>query len=130
MPVTEFRASLIIGSGSISFEMIRYLTEQFPILVGPPWMHNRTQPIAIQNVLDYLVSALENPACRGKIYEIGGKDVLTYAGTMSVYARLRGLKRRIIALPGMPVNLMAQLAGMVDAGPGQNRRPPARRHAH
>jgi uncharacterized protein YbjT (DUF2867 family) len=67
VPVTEFRASLIIGSGSISFEMIRYLSEQFPVLVGPPWMHNRTQPIAIQNVLDYLVAALENPISRGKI---------------------------------------------------------------
>ena len=59
VPVTEFRASLIIGSGSISFEMIRYLTEQFPILVGPRWMHNRTQPIAIQDVLDYLLAALD-----------------------------------------------------------------------
>ena len=111
VPVTEFRASLIIGSGSISFEMIRYLSEQFPILFGPPWIHNRTQPIAIQNVLDYLVAALESPSSRGKIYEIGGKDILTYAETMSVYARLRGLKRRIIALPGISVNLMARVAG-------------------
>ena len=111
VPVTEFRASLVIGSGSISFEMIRTLTEQFPILFGPGWMHNRTQPIAIQNVLDYLLAALDDQTCRGKIYEIGGKDVLTYAGTMSVYARLRGLKHKIIILPGMPVNLMAYLAG-------------------
>jgi len=111
VPVTEFRASLIIGSGSISFEMIRYLTEQFPLLVGPPWMHNRAQPIAIQNVLDYLVAALENPISSGRIYEIGGKDVLTYAGTISVYARLRGLRRRIITLPGISLHFLAQLAG-------------------
>jgi uncharacterized protein YbjT (DUF2867 family) len=119
VPVTEFRASLIIGSGSISFEMIRYLTEQFPVLFGPRWMYNRTQPIAIQSVLDYLISALENQTCRGKIYEIGGKDILTYAETMAVYARLRGLKRRIIALPGMSVNLMAQLAGKLTPVPAR-----------
>jgi len=112
VPVTEFRASLIIGSGSISFEMIRYLTEQFPIMFGPIWMHNHTQPISIQNVLDYLLTALNNQTCRGKIYEIGGKDVLTYAETMSIYARLRGLRRRIITLPGMPVKFMAHLAGI------------------
>lgn len=115
--LTEFRASLVIGSGSISFEMIRYLTEQFPILMGPRWIYNRTQPIAIQNVLEYLLSALENPACRGRIYEIGGASVLTYAETMSIYANLRGLKRRIIALPGMPVNLMATLAGILTPVP-------------
>jgi uncharacterized protein YbjT (DUF2867 family) len=119
VPVTEFRASLIIGSGSISFEMIRYLSEQFPVLVGPPWMHNRTQPIAIQNVLDYLVAALENPISRGKIYEIGGRDVLTYAGTISVYARMRGLQRRIIVFPGMSVNLLAHLAGRVTPVPAR-----------
>jgi hypothetical protein len=99
--------------------MIRYLTEQFPLLVGPLWMHNRTQPIAIQNVLDYLVAALENPASRARIYEIGGKDVLTYAETMSVYARLRGLKRRMVALAGMPVDLMALVAGMVTPVPAR-----------
>jgi uncharacterized protein YbjT (DUF2867 family) len=119
VPVTEFRASLIIGSGSISFEMIRYLAEQFPLLVGPPWIYKRAQPIAIQNVLDYLVAALEDPVARGKIYEIGGKDVLTYAGTISVYARLRGLKRRIIPVPGMPVSLLAQVAGMVTPVPAR-----------
>jgi uncharacterized protein YbjT (DUF2867 family) len=111
VPVTEFRASLIIGSGSISFELIRYLTEQFPILFGLPWIHNRTQPIAVQNVLDYLLSALDSKIARGKIYEIGGKDVLTYAEVISVYARLRGLKRLIIAVRGMSVDLMSQLVG-------------------
>ena len=117
--VTEFRASLIIGSGSISFELIRYLTEQFPILLGPHWMHNLTQPIAIQNVLDYLVAALENPDSRGKIYEIGGKEVLTYAGTLSAYANQRGLKRRIIHIPGLPVPLMAWVAGLLTPVPAR-----------
>ena len=113
VPLTEFRASLIIGPGSISFEMIRYLTEQLPILFGPAWINNRTQPIAVQNVLDYLLAALENPDSHGKIYEIGGRDILTYAGTISVYARLRGLKRRVITLPGMPVDLMARFVGLL-----------------
>ena len=123
VPVTEFRASLVIGSGSISFEMIRYLTEQFPILVGPRWMYNRAQPIAIQDVLEYLLAALDNPACRGQIYEIGGRDILTYAETMSVYARLRGLKRRAIAISGMPVDWMAGVAGMLTPVPARIARP-------
>jgi uncharacterized protein YbjT (DUF2867 family) len=122
-PVTEFRASLVIGSGSISFEMIRYLTEQFPILIGPSWMHNRSQPIAIQDVLKYLLLALETPACRGKIYEIGGESVLTYAQTMSIYARLRGLNRRLLTLPGLPVDLMALVAGILTPFPARIARP-------
>ncbi len=121
--VTEFRASLVIGSGSISFEMIRYLTEQFPLLVGPRWIHNRTQPIAIQNVLEYLLSALDLPASRGKIYEIGGGSVLTYAQTMSLYACLRGLKRTAIILPGFPLDLMAVVAGLITPVPARIARP-------
>ena len=117
--VTEFRASLVIGSGSISFEMIRYLTEQFPILFGPRWIHNRTQPIAIQNVLEYLMSALDSPTCRGKIYEIGGKDIITYAEVMSIYARLRRLKRKIITLPGISVNILAAFAGKLTPVPAR-----------
>lgn len=119
VPVTEFRSSLIIGSGSISFELIRYLTEQFPVLLGPLWVHNSTQPIAVQNVLDYLLSALDVQICRGKIYEIGGKDVHSYAEVMSIYACLRGLKRRIIALPGISVNFMGQMAGILTPVPAE-----------
>ncbi len=123
VPVTEFRASLIIGSGSISFEMIRFLAEQFPILFGPRWIRNRTQPIAIHNVLEYLLSALDNPVCRGKIYEIGGTDILTYAEVMTTYARLRGLKRWIIAVPGMSANFMGTLAGIFTPVPAKIARP-------
>jgi uncharacterized protein YbjT (DUF2867 family) len=119
LPVTEFRASLIIGSGSISFELIRYLTEQFPVLVGPRWIYNQTQPIAVQNVLDYLLSAMDIQSCRGKIYEIGGQDVLTYADVMSVYACLRGLRRRIIALPGISMDFMSRLAGIFTPVPAE-----------
>jgi uncharacterized protein YbjT (DUF2867 family) len=107
MPVTEFRAGVIVGPGSISFEMIRFLCEHLPVLVGPRWLENHSQPIAAQNVLDYLLAALENRDVRGGVYEIGGPDVLTYAGTMQVYARLRGLRRPVFFLPGLPVQLMA-----------------------
>jgi uncharacterized protein YbjT (DUF2867 family) len=119
VPVTEFRASLVIGSGSISFEMIRYLTEQLPILFGPRWLHNRTQPIAVQNVLEYLLAALENPVCRGKIYEIGGEGILTYADTITIYARLRGLRRRVMALPGIPEALLARMVGILTPVPAR-----------
>ena len=117
VPVTEFRSCMIIGSGSISFEMIRYLTEKLPILMGPRLINNKTQPIAIANVLEYLLSALENGSSRGKIYEIGGKNVVSYAETISTYARLRGLKRSIIVSPWMPVKLMASIAGMITPVP-------------
>lgn len=107
VPVTEFRASLIIGSGSISFEMIRYLTEQLPLLVGPVWFKRRTQPIAARNILDYLVAALENPAVRGNIYEIGCTDIMTYAEAMLRYATLRGLRRKLVMIPVAPLAFMA-----------------------
>lgn len=119
IPVTEFRASLIIGSGSISFELIRYLTEQFPMMFCPRWIHNHTQPIAVQNVLDYLISALDFPSCRGKIYEIGGKDILTYAEVMSIYACSRGLKRRIITFPGISTEFIGKLAGKLTPVPAE-----------
>lgn len=117
VPVTEFRASLVIGSGSISFEMIRYLGEQFPILPGPKWMHRRTQPISIENVLDYLVAALDNPLSLGKVYEIGGSEVLSYADTLAVYASLRGLKRKMFTFPWPGERLMAHIAARVTPVP-------------
>ncbi len=107
VPVTEFRAGVIVGPGSISFEMIRFMTEQFPILPGPDWLKNRSQPIATRNVLDYLLAALENPRSHGGIFEIGGPEISTYADLMRRYARLRGLRRHLILLPGIPVWFMA-----------------------
>ena len=123
IPVTEFRASLVIGSGSISFEMIRYLTEQLPVIVGSPNLKRLTQPIAIQNVLEYLLAALETPACRGSVYEIGGGDVLSYAETMQTYARLRGLTRRVLLLPWVPDALMAFITGALTPVPTRIARP-------
>src|ERR1700676_2878239 len=93
VPVTEFRAAVVIGSGSLSFELIRYLSERLPVMICPLWVYTRIQPIAIQNVLDYLVAALEQLESTGRIIEIGGEDVVTYGVLMETYATARGLKR-------------------------------------
>ncbi len=97
--VTEFRAAIIIGSGSISFEMIRYLSERLPIIIAPRWAKSLCQPIAIRDVLYYLIYSLEVPESIGKILEIGGSDVLTYGEMMLGYAKVRGLKRYLIRVP-------------------------------
>ncbi|NDJ52413.1 MAG: SDR family oxidoreductase [Chloroflexi bacterium] len=99
VPVTEFRAAVIVGSGSMSFEMVRYLTELIPIMVCPQWVFTRTQPIAIRNVLQYLIAALETPASLGEVIEIGGADVLTYGDMMLQYAEVRGLNRNLLPVP-------------------------------
>jgi uncharacterized protein YbjT (DUF2867 family) len=117
VPVTEFRAGVIAGSGSISFEMIRFMTELFPIVPGPLWMKNRSQPIAIQNVIDYLFAALTNPNGRGSVFEIGGPDIATYGDLMLRYARIRGIKRRLFRLPGMPLWFMAVGVGLMTPVP-------------
>jgi uncharacterized protein YbjT (DUF2867 family) len=99
VPVTEFRAAIIVGSGSASFEMIRYLTERIPIMITPRWVSSKVQPISIRNVLDYLVKTLEVPESEGKIVEVGGDDVLTYGEMMLGYAQVRGLKRYLMPVP-------------------------------
>lgn len=105
--VTEFRAGVIIGPGSISFEMIRYLTEQFPVLIGPRWLKNRVQPVAVRDVIAYLLAALGTPESRGRVFEIGGPDVMAFGEAMLLYARLRGLQRGLVTLPWIPLRLMA-----------------------
>ena len=97
--VTEFRAAVIVGSGSISFEMIRHLAERLPVMVCPKWVYSRIQPIAIDDLLEYLVSALNTPESQGRTIEIGGADVTTYRGLMLGYARARGLRRLLIPVP-------------------------------
>jgi uncharacterized protein YbjT (DUF2867 family) len=117
VPVTEFRAGIITGSGSTSFEMIRFMTELFPIVPGPLWMKNKSQPIAIQNVIDYLFAALENKNGQGQVFEIGGPDITTYGDLMVHYARARGLKRGMVLLPGIPIWLMAFGVGLMTPVP-------------
>jgi uncharacterized protein YbjT (DUF2867 family) len=107
VPVTEFRAAVIVGSGSLSFEIIRYLTERLPIMICPRWVYTRTQPIAIDDVLEYMVRALEVPHSADRIIEIGGADVTSYAGMMMGYARVRGLRRLMIPVPVLTPYLSA-----------------------
>ncbi|MXY44403.1 MAG: SDR family oxidoreductase [Dehalococcoidia bacterium] len=99
VPVTEFRAAVIVGSGSISFEMIRYLVERLPVMVCPKWIYSRIQPIAVDDLLEYLVSTLDKPDSVGRTIEIGGSDMTTYRGLMLGYAKARGLKRLLIPVP-------------------------------
>ena len=123
VPVTEFRAAVIVGSGSLSFEMIRYLTERLPVMICPKWVFTRIQPIAIRNVLDYLVAALDCAASTGRILEIGGRDVLTYAEMMTGYARARGLTRRLLAVPVLTPRLSSYWVHLVTPIPANIAQP-------
>jgi len=113
VPVTELRAGMIVGSGSALFEMIRYLTERQPVLVCPRWFFTLAQPIAIRDVLDYLVAALESPESVGKLVEIGGATRLRYADMLLGYAAERGLKRVLIPTPFYAPRLSAYWVHMV-----------------
>jgi uncharacterized protein YbjT (DUF2867 family) len=123
VPVTEFRAAVIVGSGSISFEMIRYLTERLPVMICPQWVYTRVQPISIRNVLEYLVAALDNPESAGKIIEIGGKDVLTYGDMMRQYAEVRGLNRWLIPVPVLTPRLSSHWVHWITPIPSEIARP-------
>jgi uncharacterized protein YbjT (DUF2867 family) len=96
VPTVELRAAVIIGSGSASFEMTRYLTERLPVMVTPAWVRTPTQPIAIRDVLYYLVRCADLPSGLNRIFEIGGPDVMTYEGMMHGYARAAGLRKRLV----------------------------------
>ncbi len=123
VPVTEFRAGMIVGSGSISFEMVRYLTERVPIMICPKWVRTKTQPIAIRDVLKYLISALEISGSIGKVIEIGGNDILTYEELMRIYARIRGLKRIMIDVPLLTPRLSSYWVDLVTPIPSSIARP-------
>jgi uncharacterized protein YbjT (DUF2867 family) len=96
VPVTVLRAAMIIGAGSASFEILRYLVERLPVMVTPRWVKTLSQPIAISNVLTYLVACLAVPATIGRTLDIGGPDVLTYLDLMRIMAEERGLRRRLV----------------------------------
>jgi uncharacterized protein YbjT (DUF2867 family) len=123
VPVTEFQAAVIVGSGSLSFEMIRYLTDRLPVMICPKWVFTKIQPIAIRNVLDYLVAALTCPESTGRILEIGGRDVVTYAEMMKGYAKARGLKRRLLAVPVLTPRLSSYWVHLVTPIPANIAQP-------
>jgi len=113
IPVLEFRSSIIIGSGSLSFEMLRALVERLPVMVTPRWLRMTTQPIAIEDVIGYLLGAIDRPSEESRIYEIGGPNVVSYAGLMQEYARQRGLRRLMISIPLVTPHLSSLWLGLV-----------------
>ncbi|MDE0333307.1 MAG: NAD(P)H-binding protein [Nitrospinae bacterium] len=109
----ELRASIIIGAGSLSFEMIRALVERLPVMVTPRWVRTLAQPIAVEDVIDYLVAALDAPAGRSLVLEIGGADRASYGDIMAEYARQRGLRRLMIAVPVLSPRLSSLWLALV-----------------
>jgi uncharacterized protein YbjT (DUF2867 family) len=109
----EFRASIVIGSGSLSFELVRALTDRLPMMITPHWVRTRAQPIAIEDVIAYLVAALDLDAGAGGIFEIGGADVATYSELMNEYARQRGLHRLLVPVPVLTPRLSSLWLGLV-----------------
>jgi uncharacterized protein YbjT (DUF2867 family) len=122
-PVTEFRAGIIVGNGSVSFELIRYLTERLPIMICPRWVVTRTQPIAIDDVLEYLVAALHSPESAGQVVEIGGATVETYRSMMLTYAHARGLRRWLLRVPVLTPRLSSYWLRLVTPIPTSIARP-------
>ncbi len=124
VPVTELRAAVIIGSGSASFEMLRYLVDVLPIMITPKWVATRCQPIAISDVLDYLVKAIDASPPLAGVFEIGGPDVVSYADMMAIYADVAGLgRRRLIPVPVLTPRLSSHWVGLVTPVPASLARP-------
>ena len=98
-PLTSLRTGIIIGSGSASFEIIRDLTEKLPIMVAPKWVSRRCQPIAISDIIDYLIAVIYNQKCLNKTFDVGGPDILTYKELLLEYAKVRKLWRLIFTVP-------------------------------
>jgi uncharacterized protein YbjT (DUF2867 family) len=113
IPVIEFRASVIIGSGSISFELVRALTERLPVMIAPRWVSVPAQPIAIDDVTAYLMAAAKFEIDESRVFEIGGADVVSYAGIIKEYARQRGLCRIIVPVPVLTPYLSSLWLGLV-----------------
>lgn len=124
VPTAVLRAAVVLGSGSASFEMLRHLTERLPFMVVPRWVDTRIQPIAIRDVLRYLVGAAELPADVNRSFDIGGADVLTYAAMMHRYAAVAGLPRRLmLRVPVLSPGLSSLWVGLVTPVPGNLARP-------
>lgn len=113
VPVVEFRASVVIGSGSLSFELIRALVERLPVMICPRWVSTFAQPIGIDDVLAYLVAALDLTDETSRIFEIGGADQASYGDLMQEYARQRGLKRLMLSVPLLTPHLSSLWLGLV-----------------
>ena len=124
VPLTELRAAVVIGSGSASFEMLRHLVEVLPVMTTPRWVETRVQPIAVRDVLAYLIGVLGNADAYGRVFEIGGADVVTYHEMMDMYAQAAGLRRRVILpVPVLSPRLSSLWVGLVTPIPAELARP-------
>ncbi len=124
VPATVLRAAVVIGSGSASFEMLRYLTERLPVMVTPSWVHTQVQPIGVRDVLRYLVGSATMPPDVDRAFDIGGPDVLTYREMMRRYAVVSGLRRRVIVpVPVLTPRLSSHWVGLVTPVPAPLARP-------
>ena len=123
VPVTEFRAGVIVGSGSLSFEMIRYLTERVPVMICPRWVYTQIQPISVRTVLDYLVEALRVASSADRTIEIGGADIITYGEMLTFYAEVRGLRRWLVPVPVLTPKLSSYWVHFVTPIPATIARP-------
>lgn len=124
VPVTVLRAAMIIGSGSASFEILRYLVDRLPVMITPRWVHTPSQPIAIRNVIEYLSACLKHPETSGCTFDIGGPEVLTYEKLMRTYAEEAGLRRRlIIPVPFFTPRLSSYWIHLVTPVPSSIARP-------
>ena len=113
VPVVEFRASIVIGAGSLPFEMIRALVERLPVMICPRWVDTLTQPIAVDDVIAYLVAALDLRENGHSVFEIGGPEVVSYGDLMRCYARLRDLRRVLLPVPVITPHLSGLWLGLV-----------------
>jgi|MDTE01.2.fsa_nt_gb uncharacterized protein YbjT (DUF2867 family) len=112
IPVVEFRSSIVLGSGSLSFELIRTLVERLPVMICPSWVRTPTQPIAIEDLVSYLTAVLDQPIQGSEVFEIGGVDRVSYREIMLEYARQRGLRRYLIPVPLLTPRLSSLWLGL------------------
>lgn len=124
VPVTWLRAAMILGAGSASFEILRYLVDRLPVMLTPKWVRSKCQPIAISNVLGYLTGCLEHPETRGQIFDIGCRDILSYEELFQIYARVAGLRKRIIIpVPVLSPRLSSHWINLVTPLPAHIAKP-------
>ncbi|WP_449243894.1 SDR family oxidoreductase [Desulfobacca acetoxidans] len=124
VPVTFLRAAMILGSGSASFEILRYLVDRLPVMITPRWLRNPVQPIAVSNVLNYLQGCLEHDEVLGQTFDIGGPDILSYQELFNIYAKEAGLARRlIIPVPVLTPRLSSWWIHLVTPVPAAIARP-------
>jgi uncharacterized protein YbjT (DUF2867 family) len=123
VPTTELRAAIIVGAGSASFQMMRDLVERLPVMVCPRWVTTRCQPIAIDDVIAYLIGCLDAPAAAGRVLEIGGPEVLSYQAMMRRLARILGLRRWIVRVPVLTPRLSSYWVHLVTSVPTDVARP-------